>query len=137
MTNKLKKINKKIKKLEKLTKSTTTIDVLTIALGLATLIIPAIPSLIYEAKKKLLRGPGFLDRDGNITSTIEIDGVRVEGEEILQVAREGLAARAKRAREEQEREFDRKVAKSLEKALQGKGFFKDVKATTSQQYSEV
>jgi hypothetical protein len=126
------------KTVKKMLKKKNRTDLVMPILAMAAAIVPLVPGIINKVKSSKKEGPGFIDEFGDVITALEIDGARVEGEEILQVAREGLAARAKRAREQSEQDLDRRVARAVEKALQGKQGFKDVKVgNTSQQYGEV
>jgi hypothetical protein len=128
------KLKKMLKKMEKSRKMDT---VTTLVLAVGAALIPIIPELVERIKKEFKgeNKPGFVDEYGELVTEIEIDGQKIAGREILEAAEEALRARAKRAREEAERDLDRRVARAVEKALQGKQGF--MKATTSQQYGEV
>lgn len=94
------------------------------ALGIALMLIMLAPlimgvvSLIRDAvlasRKGLKGGKGY----GWLTG-IEVDGLKIEGQELIDCAHEGASARAKKAKEEAEAAFDRRVANAVKKAQQG------------------
>jgi len=96
-----------------------------IAGGLLTLIMlviafaPMLVALRKAFKKDEPKPEGIRTGRDRWTSKMEFEGMEAEGEELVDCAREGLAARAKKKAEKEEAEFDRRVANAMRKAQQG------------------
>lgn len=102
------------------------------ALAWATFIVALIPAIFvlvgvtYEMVRKLSKASKTVK-----TSAVEAEGERAEGEEqIVQMAMEGLRARAKAKKEEQDREFTRRVKGVMKSEEQGRKHGPDFSAHT-------
>ena len=91
---------------------------LSITLALAVLA-PLIIGVVGLIRDAILNRKGLKGHKGGITTSIEVDGLKVEGQELIDCAIEGAKERARKAREAQEAEFDRRVAVAVKKAVQG------------------
>lgn len=89
-------------------------------LTIVMLVVALAPMVV--ALRKAFKSPepkGIRTGRDRWTSKIEVDGMVVEGDDMVSCATEGLRARLQKKQEKEEAEFDRRVANAVKKAQQG------------------